>query len=454
MNTLVPRMTALAACLLLAATADAASARRLAVDGRVSGEITGADRLNLNDGSRSVSFELDLTEGQAIALEGSAVFCGRAALFSSDDGGREMLVRNFEAECSEDDGRKVLTQTLVVPRTGRYTLAFGGRSGSDYGPFSLALKKIELQADRDLVAGDDVHGLLDAAEKELGLKITEAGRYELELLSSEFDPLLRLRGQGVERENDDNGENYNSRLIAYLQPGDYRLQVARVGEQGGMYQLRVKRSDVVLPAGVSMQNDGDLAAGELAGLLQGGSNTYRLVVAARSRVGFALESSEVDPRIVVTGPGTALTDDDSGEGTNAHLVATFEPGTYSVVIDDVGEADAGMYRLRTSMTPAAGAALRVRPGTPVRGDLVAAEMHRYKLTVDRAGQYTIGMSSTELDSVLHLVRDGEIVETNDDAAEGDTNAKLDVTLVPGEYEVIATSYDGGNGSYQLEVARR
>jgi hypothetical protein len=203
-----------------------------------------------------------------------------------------------------------------------------------------------------------------------------------------------------------------------------------------------------------MQNDGDLAAGELVGMLEGEGNTYRLVVAARSRVDFAADSSEVDPRITVTGPGTALTDDDSGDGTNAHLAATLDAGTYTVLVEDVGEADAGMYTLRTTMAPAAGAALRARAGTPAQGTLAAAEQHRYALTVDRGGQYVISMTSTELDGVLHLVRDGAIVETNDDAAENDTNARLEVTLEPGVYEVIATSYDGGTGRYQLEVSRR
>jgi hypothetical protein len=205
---------------------------------------------------------------------------------------------------------------------------------------------------------------------------------------------------------------------------------------------------------VTLQNDGELKAGDVAGMLEGTANSYRLVLGARSRVGFAADSTEIDPMVTITGPGTAVGDDDSGDGTNARLVTTLDAGTYTVAIDDVGDADAGLYTLRTEIAPATGGALRIRAGAGADGALVAAEQHRYAFTVDRAGTYVIAMSSSDLDSIVDVVRNGEVVETNDDASEDDTNARLEIALEPGEYQIVARSYESGAGRYHLQVDRR
>lgn len=457
MDTTLPRFALLSAALWLAAAgaAGAASPRRLAMDGRVAGEITGADPMNLNDGSRSVAFEVDLREGQAVSIEAAAVFCGRLALFASEQGGRQRPVRVFEpGACREQDGRQVLTQSLVVPEGGRYTLAFSGRSGSDYGPFTLALEEIRVEADRTLVPGDDVRGLLAGESRQVPLRITEAGRYVIELLSSEFDPLLRLEGEGVSRENDDAGGDLNSRLVAYLQPGDYRLGVARAGGEGGLYQLRVAASGFALPPGTRLQNDGELAAGRITGMLEGEGNRYRLRLGARSRVEFAVESSEIDPRILVTGPGAPVTDDDSGGGTDARLVVALEPGDYAVVVDDVSGADAGLYTLRTAVAPTGDAMPGVRPGTPAEGRLGAGEQHLYRFDVDVAGRYVIDLASPEFDAIVHLARGGEVVGSDDDGAGEGTDSRLAMELAPGRYEIVVMALGGDGGRYRLDVARR
>lgn len=457
MDTPFPRLALLSAVLWLATAgnADASSPRRLAMDGRVAGEITGADRMNLNDGSRSVGFEVELREGQAVSIEAAAVFCGRLTLFAAEEGGRERPVRVFEpGACREQDGRQVLTQSLVVPQDGRYTLAFSGRSGSDYGPFSLAVQEIRMEADRTLVPGDDVRGLLAGESKQVPLRIDQAGRYAIELLSSEFDPLLRLAGEGVSRENDDAGGDLNSRLVAYLQPGGYRLEVARAGGEGGLYQLRVAASGAALPPGTRLQNDGDLATGRITGMLEGAGNRYRLPIGVRSRVELLVESSEIDPRILVIGPGAPVTDDDSGGGTDARLVVTLEPGDYELVIDDVSGVDAGLYTVRTAVTPAAEGMPRVRVGTPGQGTLAAGEQHLYRFDVDVAGRYVIDLASPEFDAIVHLARGGEVIGSDDDGAGEGTDSRLAMELAPGRYEIVVTALGGGGGRYRLEVARR
>ena len=65
------------------------------------------------------------------------------------------------------------------------------------------------------------------------------------------------------------------------------------------------------------------------------------------------------------------------------------------------------------------------------------------------------MSSGQFDTVVTVLRDGEVVGNNDDGdGDNNTNSRLEVELQPGTYEVLATAYDGGSGTYRLEAARR
>ncbi|KFN51494.1 hypothetical protein [Arenimonas composti] len=437
----------LAASLPLTATAqNRGGERKLDLGSPAAGEITSADHLNLNDGSRSAAWTVSLNAGQAIAVEASAGFCGRLSLFA-DEGGRLAIRRPQEnSSCREEDGRQVVARSLVAPRAGRYTIVFSGRGSSDYGPYTLAARAVTANTG-PLAAGDDREGLLGSDSQTLRLKVVEAGRYRIDLMSGEFDPVLRLRGNGVALEDDDGGDGTDARINAWLQPGEYTLEVARIGDSDGLYRLRATHMPVNLPAGVELQNSGDIAAGNLVGLLQAGPAEYRLRIANRSQVSFDLQSDEFDPRIDVNGPGTLLGDDDSGEGVQAKLVIALDPGDYTVRIADAVGGAGGVFRLRTAIAPAAPAqALTV--GSPRNARLASGELARYPLTVSRAGRYVIRMESNEFDSVVHLLRDGEHVQSDDDSG-GGNNARLEVDLQPGRYEVVAAGFDGGSGAYQL-----
>ena len=133
-----------------------------------------------------------------------------------------------------------------------------------------------------------------------------------------------------------------------------------------------------------------------------------------------------------------------------------------------------MVTASRSLTPLAFAALvalapcvaqaqqPITPGTRLRGSLGEGDsrlgtgewMDTYTI-VGRAGQrLVIRMTSTAFDAYLFIRGPSDFSQDNDDEAQGDNNARLDVQLpADGTYRIVATSYRAGEqGDYALEVS--
>jgi hypothetical protein len=428
--------------------------QRLALGTPATGEITSGNRLNFSDGTRTALFRLDLEPGEAIAIEAGASFCGRLALYSLDADGRQVFQGPAaEGGCIEKDGRLVQTRSRVSPEGGRYLLAFSGREPGDFGPYRVSVSPLKLDEDRDLVAGDEVAGLW-STEKTVALKVAEVGQYQIDFRSAEFDPTLKLEGQGVSRENDDDGEGTDARLTAFLQPGDYRLTLGRVGGNGGVYRLSVLKKEGGVGQDVELQNGGDLPTGrDVNGVLQGEPATYQLVLAERARVTLALGSDDFDTRLDLSGEGVRMSDDDSGDDTDSRLVTLLEPGSYTVTAFDLGEENAGLFTLSAAVAPASGAMPALAAGVPQQGSLAVGEQRRYRLSVPAPASYVLTMQSSDVDSVLHVLRDGVLIGSDDDGGDN-TDSRLEVDLEPGDYDVVATTLGGDGGNFRIQAAIR
>lgn len=84
-----------------------------------------------------------------------------------------------------------------------------------------------------------------------------------------------------------------------------------------------------------------------------------------------------------------------------------------------------------------------------------AYLDEFALLVCRETRVTITMQSSRLDAMLMLGRDWNIpdfnlITFNDDYGSG-TDARIEMTLRPGVYTIIATSYYAGTGNYTLTV---
>lgn len=135
------RIGASAAILLLAACGGGGSAgsdepRPLAVGDEVRGEITSAARINMNDGSRSVAYEIDLAEGAVVEFELDAPLSGRLTLLENGVPVRQGATTSAGEALS-----------YHAAAAGRRMLVVSGSSADAYGPFKLRAREgLEAQA--------------------------------------------------------------------------------------------------------------------------------------------------------------------------------------------------------------------------------------------------------------------------------------------------------------------
>ena len=129
---------------------------------RLSGELTTRSGVNFNSGSRYQTFPLRLRAGEALQVRQSGDLDAQMALLDA----RNTLVA----------GPASGSLTLAPPQDGIYTLGVSGVTASDYGPFGLSLKRIEVRNSGELVQGEHLAGLLSStvAGNEYQLPITLA----------------------------------------------------------------------------------------------------------------------------------------------------------------------------------------------------------------------------------------------------------------------------------------
>ncbi|MCZ8062586.1 hypothetical protein [Silanimonas sp.] len=200
----------------LAQNAADAAALPLGMGAGVRGEITTANRINYSDGSRSIVYAIDLDAGQAVSFEASGALCAR--LFVMRDG--EAVAGPTQSQCGEaPEGVRL---TMMASEKGRYEVAVSGSGPRAFGPFRLDAKPLQVhRGEGPLRPGADIADLVGRDGKSYRLEIRQAGYYQIEMRSSEFDSALELQGNGVSISDDDGGGGLNARLSAPLEAGTY-----------------------------------------------------------------------------------------------------------------------------------------------------------------------------------------------------------------------------------------
>src|SRR5690606_16922007 len=216
------------------------------VPATLSGELSSQSPINLNDGSRNQSFDLQLQGGSLYRVESSGALNQPVLLLLSEQG--ELV-----------SGPRNESLFLQPEKDGRYRLAVSGRSASDYGPFRVELSTGELTNDGELQPEADILGRLRAGSSNNGnhysLQVAEKGLYELVMRSAEFDTVLKLRGNGINRTDDDSAGGTDSRMLTMLPEGSYQLIASGIDTSvEGVYSLSFKRWE--MPEGVTL-GDGD-----------------------------------------------------------------------------------------------------------------------------------------------------------------------------------------------------
>lgn len=296
-----------------------------------------------------------------------------------------------------------------------------------------------LRNEGEVQPNDQLSGILATTENTYQLTLTETSRLDVRLQSEDFDTVLTITGENTNLENDDWGEGTNSALFPILEPGTYRIGVRSWSDSGtGLYSLTLATEafDGTVSGG------GSIAPGEsLEGLLTGDENLYQFSLNERSSITLSLDSDDFDAYLELYGPNTNLSDDDGGEGLNARISTVLEAGDYSIAATSY--SGNGTYTLTLEAQPFDSERLNqgtIHPGDLVLGRLDGSDELHYDLIIETAGQYRIDVRSSDVDAYLTLTGEG-VREENDDGGEG-SDACLTVTLEPGQYLLIASTYFG------------
>jgi len=287
---------------------------------------------------------------------------------------------------------------------------------------------------------------------------TSTGQYEMQVLRGatvdNLDPKVSLRNaSGVEiGSDDDSGGDNNARLMQSVQPGTYQLVVSAYGTTTGQYTISVSEQTAMIRGTMNVgesrggtltsgQRDAyQLTVGRSADLVIGASKAQSVPIggsANRMQVQGSIrfsgqedryqyqvsttqpttiradkaQNSSLDPKVTLyNAQGAQLgTDDDSGEGLNALLGSTLQPGSYIVGVASAGTST-GDY------------VLVVEPGSP-----------------------------NTLDPKVSLRNAAGVEVGSDDDSGGGNDALLSIHVDPGTYQIVVSAYGTTSGQYMLTV---
>ena len=235
--------------------------KRLILTEPLRGEITLASELNGNDGSRFVRYAISLEEDEIVEI--------------SLDGALEGVVALYDDQLQLLDNAPVVRHR--IEESGDYVVVVSGADAYSYGPFTIDSRSVELTDADTVTIGEPFDSWLQGDADEIALNIEEAGLYQLEMRSDDFDPYLAIEGpNGYTREDDDSAGDLDARIADFFEPGEYTLTARSAYDDGnGVYTLLVAPHE--LPGDGELRNDGSLTAdGSLSGWYSGEPLIYQL----------------------------------------------------------------------------------------------------------------------------------------------------------------------------------
>lgn len=417
-----------------------ASLERLTVDERLRGEITSASELNGKDGSRFNRYALSLEEDDIVDISLSGALQGVVALY--------------------DDQLQLLDNAATVrhrvDETGDYVVVVSGNDAHSYGPFTVNTRVVELTDADSVTVGQPVDSWLQGSSREISLTIEEAGLYQLEMRSDDFDAYLEIAGpNGYAREDDDSAGNLDARIADFLAPGEYTLTArSAYGDGNGVYTLSIEPHE--LPGNGELRNDGALTPDDsLNGWYSGQELNYQVEIEEAGMYQIEMRSNDVDSYLVLEGPnGYYREDDDSAGNLDARIADFLAPGVYELTARTAYGQSSGMFTLSMQPHDMPDVELRnegvLNPGESING-WYSGEPLTYQLEVAESSLVTIEMRSSDFDTFLEL--SGQGVAASDDDGAGGTDSLLEERLLPGTYTVSARGFSTmGSGLFELNVS--
>ncbi len=435
-----------------------------------SGELTRDDGQNFKDGSFVEVVKFRARAEDVVDLRARSAFPTVLSLYGPDG----QLVG---ASDRRDETTTILA--LELPQTGRYIVAVSGRTPNDLGPFTLSARWLDT-VDNALLQITDGEatftGVLSERDEQrqeryldtFGLQIDTTGRYRLGIDSPVFDGALRLlQGETVITAGD-------AVLERRLAAGDYRLvATTTAADTLGIYTLTLTSLGNPESTLLSLPDD-------VSGTLDGSdpqrdgrfADAYAFVVrpardtetdAEPTEVTIVLSASAFDPYLLLYreqddgGEVLVAENDDGPDGPDALISEGLEPGRYRLVATSFAPGRQGDYRLSLRTTEAERATIGLPDEVSAALSTDDAQQEgryrdRYLLIIDTTTELGIDLTSEVFDARLELrTESGDLIAEDDDGGDG-TNARLQRTLTPARYYLVATSTFGAvTGPYTLSV---
>ena len=340
--------------------------------------------------------------------------------------------------------------------------------------------------------------------------LEEATEVTIGLTSDEDTYLYLLEGMGRDgmalHENDDivPATDTNSRIQETLAAGTYTIEATTysVGQMGSFTLTVSGLGDVTTPTPTpgpmptddpcreTLPGDGAVPGEwandcESAVGARGYARYYTFTLDEESEVTITLES-DTDPYLYLregeAKEGDFLHENDDivlVTNTNSRIEETLAAGTYTIEATTYGFGEMGSFSLTVSglgdvtmpMPPqepmptddpcrqtlsGAGTSIGMWASDCDSASKLGSYARYYTFTLTEASEVTITLES-DTDPYLYL-REGEakagaFLYENDDLAPGDTNSRIQMTLVAGTYTIEATTYGvGETGSFTLTVS--
>jgi hypothetical protein len=253
----------------------------------------------------------------------------------------------------ENDDANGSTNAMLTARLapGVYQLTVDamGRMG---GQYVLGVSERELPAGvapatpGELAPGRGVTALYEGEEVSYRLQVPTRQMVTLSMDSTEIDPVLALRGAGVDEVDDDSGDSLNARILAVLEPGEYTVEAGAAGRHGGVFTLSARMEPIPSDAG-----GGTLEVGQPrdARLLPGITDSYRVRVPRSGDYVIDMTAATFDAHLRLLRDGAeVVSDDDGGGALNARIEQPLQAGEYVIearAVDGAGVYNIGIRRL-------------------------------------------------------------------------------------------------------------
>ena len=396
------------------------------------------------------------------------------------------LAPGFAAPAAAQDGQVAITNTNPA-----------GRCGQPFALTHLLAVPLDLQPAAPFAA---TVARFEPVYLEFSLTSPSRTVLRTSTSNSSDDPVLALydsTGTAIGTSDDDGG-NFNALIDTSLQPGTYCAQVRLYGNDTSttpVVTLQVATGDAaealayVEPeagAGPAACSDPSMTADlgrpfgagfgilNQAGFLADGNVAdWRLTVTDEATFGALASSSDFDTTLTVFDAqgGTVLYNDDGpAGGTDSSLAEPLAPGDYCLRVASFG-GTGGSYSIEITDTPSADgvsalyAQLCADPAlTQNLGDGFAPGLGRLQIgatvapgarqdftfSVAREMPLQADARSAVFDTVMTLVRDGRLVDQNDDGPSG-TDSRITTRLAPGAYCLSVQGFDGTGGAVELAM---